>query len=349
MAKKIKIRDLIQMFIHLEQLQMAGVPLLDALADVRDTTESTRLRDVMADVCREVVEGNSFSNALAKHPEVFKPIFISLINAGEETGSLSAAFSQVIKHLKWTDAMQSKIKKATRYPKILIGVVMIVIWVMMGYVVPQVTGFLKDIGQALPPVTLALIATSQFISNYFLYIIMGIVAVYVFIKIGCSVSREFRYQVDYIALHTPVIGPVIRKISLSQFCQTFGVLFTSGLEILKCLDAAKLTAGNLALVDALTQVRESVQEGVPLSVALKSSGEFPSLVMRMIRIGEESGNLTGVLEQVSEFYDKDVNDSVDSMILMIEPILTAFLGGTVLWIAAAVFGPIYDSFGKMGA
>lgn len=347
-ARRIKIRDMVQMFVQLEQLQKAGVPLMDSLSDVRDTTESAQLRDVMSDVYREVAEGNSFSSALSKHPTIFEPIFISLIGAGEETGNLVASFTQVIKHLKWTDAMRSKVKKATRYPKILLVVVTGVVWMMMGYVVPQVTGFLLDIGQELPPVTLALIATSEFFTNYFLYIFLGLLSFYIFLILGRNLSEEFRYRTDYVALHTPVMGAVIRKISLSQFCTTFGVLFTSGLEILKCLDAAKLTAGNMVIVEALGLVRQQVQEGFPLSMALNTSGEFPSLVTRMVKIGEESGNLTGVLEQVSEFYDKDVNDSVDAMIMMIEPALTVILGGIILWIAAAVFGPIYDSFGNMG-
>jgi type IV pilus assembly protein PilC len=347
-SPKVKLRDLVQMFVHLEQLQKAGVPLLDGLSDVRDTTESPRLRDIMTDIYREVAEGNSFSNALAKHPSVFEPIFISLINAGEETGNLINSFGQVIRHLKWTDAMRTKVKKATRYPKILIVVVFGVIWMMMSYVVPNVVGFLKDIGKELPGVTLALIATSEFFSNYFMYIAGVFFAIYVFIRTGRAISEGFRYRTDFIALYTPVMGPLIRKISLSQFCQTFGILFTSGLDILKCIDAAKMTASNVVIVDALSLVRQQVQEGFPLSAALNRSGEFPSLVVRMVKVGEESGNLTGVLEQVSEFYDKDVNEAVDAMIQMIEPTLTVVLGGMILWIAAAVFGPIYDSLGSMG-
>ncbi len=346
-AKGVKIRDLIQMFVHLEQLQKAGVPLMDGLSDVRDTTESPKLRDVMSDVYREVAEGNSFSNSLSRHPSVFERIFISLIASGEETGNLGNSFSQVIRHLKWTDAMRSKIKKATRYPKILLVVVSGVIWVMMAVVVPQVVGFLKDIGKTLPPITTALIATSNFFANYGLYIAAAVAVIYIFLRIGRATSEGFKYYTDYIALNTPVMGPLIRKIALSQFCSTFGILFTSGLEILKCLDAAKLTAGNVVLVEALGSVRERVQEGLPLSTAMTRSGEFPTLVTRMVKVGEESGNLTGVLEQVTEFYDKDVNEAIDAMIQMIEPALTVILGGMILWIAAAVFGPIYDSLGDM--
>jgi type IV pilus assembly protein PilC len=347
-APKVKVRDLIQMFIHLEQLQKAGVPLLDALSDIRDTAESARLRDIMGDVYAEVSAGSSFSNGLAKHPGTFEPIFISLINAGEETGNLTDSFFQVIKHLKWTDAMNSKVRKATRYPKILLVVVLGVIWLMMGHVVPEVVGFLKNIDVELPALTTSLIATSDFFSSYSLHVIGALVAFYASIKTGRVVSEDFRYRTDYMMLHMPVMGPLIRKISLSRFCQTFAVLFSSGLEILKCLDAAKQTSQNMIITEALESVRTQVQEGSPLSLALNSSGEFPSLVVRMVKIGEESGNLTGVLEQVAEFYDKDVNEAVDAMIQMIEPTMTAVLGGMLLWIAAGVFGPIYGSFDKMG-
>lgn len=344
----VQTRDKIQLFVHLEQLQKAGVPLLDGLADIRDTTDSPKLRDIMTELHREVSEGASLSEAMERHPAVFPPIFVSLIAAGEETGNLMNSFSQVVHHLKWTDAMNTKVKKATRYPKILIGVVVIVIGIMMTQVVPQVTEFLGEIGQELPPVTLALIATSKFFVNYFLYILVGMVAVYAGIKTARGVSGTFRYYTDYIALRVPVIGPLIQKISLSRFCQTFGVLFTSGLEVLKCLDAAANTANNAVIREALYNVREQVKEGNPISKSLETTGEFPSMVVRMVKIGEESGNLTGVLNQVAEFYDQDVNESVDAMIQMIEPALTVILGGMMLWIAAGVFGPIYGSFENMG-
>lgn len=346
-AKKVQLRDLVQMFVHLEQLQKAGVPLLDSLADVRDTTDSARLRDIMSDVYNEMTAGASLSAAISKHPSVFEPIFVSLIGAGEETGNLGHSFEQLIKHLKWTDAMNSKVKKATRYPKILVVVVFGVVWLMMSYVVPNVVGFLQESGQELPMVTTALIATADFFGDYFLHLIGGIIGFYAFVKVMRDVSEEFRYRTDYLALHMPAMGSTIRKISLARFCQTFAVLFTAGLEVLRCLEAAKQTSGNMVITGALEMVKQQVQEGSPLSMALANSGEFPSLVTRMIRIGEESGNLSGVLEQVTEFYDKDVNEAVDGMIAMIEPLLTVILGGFILWIAAAVFGPIYDSLGNM--
>lgn len=346
--KKIEARDLIQMFVHLEQLQKAGVPLLDSLSDIRDTTESAKLRDVMSEIHRNVSDGSSLSEAMSQHQRTFPHIFVSLVNAGEETGNLTQSFSQLIRHLKWTDAMTVKVTKATRYPKILIVVMLGVIWLMMAKVVPQVTEFLLNIGQELPGITTALIATSHFFIDYFLYIVAGIMIFIFLLKLGRALSEGILYKTDLVALHVPLMGNLIRKISLSRFCQTFGVLFSSGLPILKCLHSASQTAGNAVIREALEHVQELVKEGTPLSAAMGSSGEFPSLVIRMVKIGEESGNLTGVLSQVAEFYDNDVNEAVDSMIQMIEPALTLVLGGIMMWIAAAVFGPVYDSFGKMG-
>lgn len=193
---------------------------------------------------------------MSSHPGVFESIIVSLINAGEETGNLSSSFEQLISHLKWTDNMNSKVKKATRYPKILVAVVVLVVYVMMNYVVPEVTGFLKEMGQELPGITLALMATSDFVTNYFLYIVLAAIVAYILLRIGRTLSDNFKYQTDYIALRMPGMGMVIRKINLSRFCSTFAVLFTSGLEILKCLEAAQRTSTNVVIRDALETVRE---------------------------------------------------------------------------------------------
>ena len=153
---RIKIRDIIQLFLHLEQMQSAGVPLLDALSDIRDTTEQPRLRDIMSDIHKNVSEGASLSEAMANHPKVFTNLYISLVSSGEETGDLTSAYKQLIKYLKWVDQMQSKVRKATRYPMIVTVVVLLTITVMMTVVVPQITSFIKNIGQALPFYTVAL-------------------------------------------------------------------------------------------------------------------------------------------------------------------------------------------------
>lgn len=347
MRPKIKTRDLIQFFMHLEQLQAAGVPMLDSLADVRDSSENQTLKDIMTDVSRSVSEGSSLSETLGNYPKVFSTLYISLIKAGEDTGNLEKSYAQLIKYLKWMDEMQTKIKKATRYPMILMAVVILTITVMMGVVVPQIIGFIKNLGQELPFYTTALVATSDFFQEYWWAVgatPIGLIIVY---KILRKNSEDFAYHMDSLFLRVPIAGPIIRKISIARYAQTFGSLFSSGIDVINCLKSAQKTVTNLALMEALDTVQGRVQAGAPLSQAFASSGEFPTMVTRMIKIGEESGNLTPVLNQVSEFYTRDVDEAISGLITMIEPMLTALLGIMILWIAVAVFGPIYSSFEKI--
>lgn len=342
--EKIKIRDIIQFFIHMQQMQDAGVPLLDALADVRDSAESNVLRDMLSDIYRDVSDGAALSEAMEKHPKVFQSLYISLVGAGEETGNLTMAYNQLVKYLKWVDEMQTKVRKATRYPMVVMVVVIVTIVVMMGFVVPQIVGFIRNLDQELPFYTQALIDTSDFFKSYWHMVLITPIALFIFIKVMRKVSDEFAYQYDALMLKMPIMGIIIRKISIARYAQTFGALFGSGIDIIASLRSARKTVSNLALLNALESVESYVQAGNPLSDSFNSSGEFPSMVVRMIKIGEESGNLTPVLDQVAEFYTKDVDEAVEGLIAMIEPGLTALLGGMILWIAAGVFGPIYSSF-----
>lgn len=357
-VKKVKIRDLIQLFVHMEQMQSAGVALLDALADIRDTTENDRMRDIMSEIHRDVSDGASLSESMAKHPKVFGNIYISLIRAGEDTGDLTASYKQLEKYLKWVDDMQSKIRKATRYPIIVCGVVLLTIAVMMGVVVPQIVGFLGNLGRELPIQTVALIKTSDFFSQplfhlFGLPVFGGLLVVLLPIlilsglKLLKKVSEEWAYRIDLMMLSMPVAGGLIRKITIARYAQTFGALFASGIDVVNSLKSARNTVSNRAMLEALEAVEGYVQSGSPLSEAFNNSGEFPSLVVRMLKVGEESGKLTPVLEQVSEFYTKDVDEAVQGLIAGIEPALTGVMGLMILWIAAGVFGPIYDMIGDV--
>ena len=352
---KVKVRDLIQLFLHMEQMQSAGVPLLDALSDIRDTTEHDQLRDIMSEIFRDVSEGSSLSEAMARHPKTFTSLYISLVGAGEETGDLTSSYRQLIKYLKWVDQMQSKVRKATRYPIIVTIVVLITITIMMTLVVPQIVGFLKNLDQAIPWYTTALMATSDFFAQPQFHIlglpVYGAIIVltaplvlFGMIKGLKASSDEIAYRFDLWMLNAPIFGTLIRKINIARFSQTFGALFASGIDVLHGLEASRKTVKNLAIIEALEGVQEQVHAGSPLSEAFNASGEFPSMVVRMLKVGEESGNLTTVLDQVSEFYTNDVDEAIQGLIAMIEPFLTVFLGGMILWIAVAVFGPIYSSF-----
>lgn len=357
-GKPVKIRDLIQLFMHLEQMQSAGVSMLDSLGDIRDATDHDQLRDIMAEVYRDVSEGSSLSEAMALHPKVFKNLYISLIASGEETGDLTSVYNHLVKYLKWVDEMQSKVRKATRYPTILLIAVLATVVIMMSYVVPQIVGFIEYIDQEVPIYTTALMATSKFFSSP-LFTIAGVpvagglvvlatpVILFAILMFLRRMSDEMAYRIDVMILNVPIAGPLIRKINIARFSQTFGAMFASGIDVLKSLESARETVSNLALAEALEVVYDRVQAGSPLSEAFNETGEFPSMVVRILKVGEESGNLTVVLEQVSEFYTKDVDEAIQGLIAMIEPFLTLVLGVMILWIAVAVFGPIYSSFETM--
>lgn len=343
----VKMRDLIQMSVHFEQLQKAGVPLMESLGEVRDSTDQPRLRDALSQIQRDVNEGVSLSTAFGAHPKLFGHVYESLLAAGEQTGQMAEAFSQLVSHLKWTDEMSVKVKKATRYPALLLAVVTLVVFFMMSFVVPQITTLLTANGAELPFATQALVSTSSFISNYWVTFPLILLGGALGISSGRRLSQDFRYQTDYYLLRIPVIGVVLRKIALARFAYMFAVMFRGGIDLLACLDASKRLVNNMALSEALSVVREGVQSGLGLSVAMRSSGEFPQLVLRMIKVGEDSGNMSDALNNVAEMYNRDVDESVQGMISFIEPSLTVVMGGIMAWIAIAVFGPVYDSLGAI--
>lgn len=345
--KSVTLREMIELFIHLEQMQSAGVPMLDALADLRDAAENNALRDMLSGVHRDVSDGASLSEALGKYPKTFKPLYLSLIKAGEDTGDLTSSYEQLVIYLKWVDEMTSKIKKATRYPIIVTIVVFLTMVIMMGFVVPEIVGFIESMDQELGIITTSLIATSEFFQKNWAYILATPVVVFMFLFIARQSSDEFKAKTDAVMLKMPMFGSIIRKISVARYAQTFAALFAAGVDVIGGLKSSRFTVTNLALSRELEIVEQSVKDGRSLSESLSDCGEFPSMVVRMVKIGEESGKLSDVLSQVSEFYTKDVNEAVEGLISMIEPMLTLILGGLILWIAAGIFGPIYSSFENM--
>lgn len=347
-APAIKIRDQIQLCVHLEQLQNAGVPLVEGLADVRDSTENARLRDLLAEIYRDVSDGAALSDAFGKHPRVFGPVFTSLLAAGETSGNLGESFAQLVKHLKWTDAVNAKIKKAIRYPMVIMLLMIGLFFFMMTVVVPQVIGFLDNMGTQLPLATTSLMATSDVVQGYWWLLIGGPVAAFLALTAARRASPAVAYRVDALLLALPLFGTMLRKLALSRFAHFFAIMFQSGVPILSCLETAQRVVVNRVLQNALETVRDQVQTGVPLSRALERSGQFPSLVIRMVRIGEESGNLSTTLGNVTEFYDRDVEETVDRVVAMAEPALTIGAAVLMIWIIIGVFGPVYDTFENVG-
>lgn len=344
---RVKTKDLIVLCMHLEQLDRAGVPLHDALADVRDASDSPRLRDVLTGVYESVKNGNLLSQALAGYPKVFNDVFVGLVSSGEKTGNLSESFTHLADHLKWSAEIQRKIKKATRYPVVLLIVISLVISVLMLFVVPKLVEFLVAQGFSLPIHTRALIAVSYAFEHYW-YLILGTpVALIVGLIVAYRTSEEIAYKIDALTLKLPLIGPVVRKIDMARFTHFFAVMFNSGIDILDSLEAAKGVVHNRVLKDSVDLVKTNVTEGNSLTSSLRLSNQFPNLVIRMFKVGEDSGNMKEALENINFFYTREVNDAVEAMVGAIQPTLTVVMGALIFWVIAAVFGPLYESFSKI--
>lgn len=343
---KIKTRDLIAVFIHLEQLERAGVSIIDSINDLKETADSERIKNLMAEIYEAIKNGSLFSESLSKHPDVFNPIHVGLISMGEKTGNLTTSFGSIIEDLKWNMDIKRKTKKATTGPLFGIFMMCVVLGIMTTVVVPKVTGFIIAQGLTLPIMTIALIGFSDFIKNNWYFIIFSVPLIMILTKLLAK-NPEMAVKIDDLKLKIPIIGPIISKIDAAKFCQFFAMTFKSGLGVIECLEASSSVIKNKAMKKSIIVVKQQVTDGQSLAKAIALTGYFPNLVIRMFKIGEESGNMETALQNIKFFYDREINDSIDKLVGMIQPSLTIVMGGMIAWITIAVFGPIYGSFSKL--
>ncbi|MES2961880.1 MAG: type II secretion system F family protein [Pseudomonadota bacterium] len=343
---KIKTRDLIAVFIHLEQLERAGVSIIDSINDLKETADSERIKNLMAEIYEAIKNGSLFSESLSKHPDVFNPIHVGLISMGEKTGNLATSFGSIIEDLKWNMDIKRKTKKATTGPLFGIFMMCVVLGIMTTVVVPKVTGFIIAQGLTLPIMTVALIGFSDFVKNNWYFIIFSVPLIMVAMKLLAK-NPEMAVKIDDFKLKLPILGPIISKIDAAKFCQFFAMTFKSGLGVIECLEASSSVIKNKAMKKSIIVVKQQVSDGQSLAKAIALTGYFPNLVVRMFKIGEESGNMETALQNIKFFYDREINDSIDKLVGMIQPTLTIVMGGMIAWITIAVFGPIYGSFSKL--
>lgn len=344
---KVGTQDLIILCIHLEQLEKAGVPILEAISDLRDTVDNPKLKNVLAEVYESIKSGSMLSAAFSKHPKVFGKVFVSLIEAGEKSGNLSEIFHHLAKHLKWVDMIHKKIKKAIYYPTFLLCLMSGIICLMMLFVIPKLRTFLEAQDFELPIYTKALIATSDFFAVYWYLIFVVPISIIVTIKMASKFSEGFAYFMDSFKIKIPYVGTTIRKIELARLCHFFAIMYRSGIGILECLDVGTNVVQNKVIKESAGVLKASVSEGNSLTESLRVSSQFPNLVIRMFKVGEDSGNMEVALENINFFYDKEVEESVNSMVGVIQPLLTIVMGGIMMWVSVSVFGPLYNSFSQM--
>jgi type IV pilus assembly protein PilC len=312
----------------------------------KETADSERIKNLMAEIYEAIKNGSLFSESLSKHPDIFNPIHVGLISMGEKTGNLATSFGSIIDDLKWNMDIKRKTKKATTGPLFGIFMMCIVLGIMTTVVVPKVTGFIVAQGLTLPVMTVALIGFSDFVKNNWYFIIFSVPLIMILMKLLAK-NPEMEVKIDDLKLKLPIIGPIISKIDAAKFCQFFAMTFKSGLGVIECLEASSSVIKNKAMKKSIIVVKQQVTDGQSLAKAIALTGYFPNLVVRMFKIGEESGNMETALQNIKFFYDREINDSIDKLVGMIQPTLTIVMGGMIAWITIAVFGPIYGSFSKL--
>ncbi len=344
---KIKRTELITFFFNLEQLSSAGVPLLESLADLRDTMNDPHFREIIANLVESIEGGKKLSQAMAQHPEAFDKIFISLTFAGEESGRLPEVFLHITESLKWQDEMSSHTKTILLYPAFVGTIVLAITVFLMVYLVPQLVNFIKGMGLQLPIQTRILLATSSFFVNYWYVLVAIPVILPIAGKLIITSSPEMRYKFDLLKLDMWVTGPILRKIILARFANTFAIMYGSGISILDCIANSRDVVNNLAVAKSLADVTQEIESGKNLTQSFQNTGMFPPLVIRMLKVGEATGSLDKALLNVSYFYDRDVKESIKKVQVMIEPTMTIVLGVLLGWVMMSVLSPIYDIIGKV--
>jgi len=341
--KTISRRELINFTFHVEQLTKSGVPLLDSLKDIRNSIEYSNFTDVLQTVIDDIEGGKTFSLALAEHPQVFDKVYVTLVRVGEETGNLSDVLKDLAETIRWQDELASHTRKIMIYPAIVTAVVICVVSFLMIYLMPQLLPFIKNIGTEIPFYTKVLISISGAFVDYW-YIIFSLpLMIYAAVVIVANKNIAVRYFIDGIKLKIWLIGPLVSKIKLARFANYFAMMYSSGITVLDALGISENMVDNLVLEDSINKARSSIADGSQISESFESVGVFPSMIVRMLKVGEDTGAMDEALLNVSYFYNREVKESIEKLEPAMMPILTIILGGIMMWIMMAVLGPVYDA------
>lgn len=340
-------QELINFCFHLEQLLKAGVPIIDALVDLRDSVEKPHFREVLANLIETIEGGKTLSEALAGHPRLFDTVFVSLVQAGEQSGQLGEVLLKLTENLKWQDEIAKQTRNIVIYPAITGVVVLGVVFFLMIYLVPKLATVIRTLDSEISTSTKVLIAVSGFFVNYW-YVILAIPIVMLFAFGALAQSNsKFRYRLDELKLRLPLIGAVNRRIILARFSTFFALMYASGITILECIRISEKISGNKVIEYGLREVGRAISEGKSLTEGFQSVGLFPPLVLRMLRVGEATGGLDTALNNVSYFYTRDVKEAIEAVQRLIEPITILVIGAILVMTLLPVFGPIYDAISKV--
>ncbi|MDR1423035.1 MAG: type II secretion system F family protein [Azoarcus sp.] len=336
-------RELIHFCFHLEQMFSAGVPILDALADFAAAPEAhAGMRAIAADLRAGIERGQPLSEAMNAHPRTFDEVFRGLLRAGEATGDLAPALRQIAADLTRADELRAQARKAAIYPLAVGAVLSIAVAVALTQVVPQVATLFRGNGATLPHSTRALIATADWLAAYGWSLPLAYAASAASIATAAARHEGFRLRLHALSLRLPLVGPIRRRLALARTASLFAMLYASGITVIDALASAARATPNLLIRTGIEAAGAHIAAGQGIANAFESTGLFPPLVTRMLKVGEQTGRLDHALGQLAYFYERDARDAIERLQASIEPALTVLMGLLMLWIALAVLCPIYD-------
>lgn len=339
--KRVSTKSLVVFTRQLSTLIAAGLPLVKALRTLCDQLEAGRLKDIIKNIADEVESGTNFSESLSRFPNVFPEFYVNMIKAGELGGMLQGILKRLSEFLDKSQKLREKIKSALMYPAFVLMVAILILVMLMVFVIPTFTNMFSELGGALPLPTKILIATSEIVRKAWYLIPLVPILIVVLYKF-LTKNPDRRFVVDRIKLCLPIIGELMHQVSVARFARTLGTLLSSGVPILSALQTVKDTVGNEFVARAVLQVRDSIKEGESVSGPMQASKAFPPLVIKMINIGEETGQLDKMLVQIADNFEDEVDVAITGLTSLLEPVLIVFMGLVVGFIVVSMFMPLFS-------
>ena len=343
----IKTKDLTIFCQQFEAVLKAGISVLEALYLLREQTENKHFQKVISDLYNQVEQGESLSGSMRKHPKVFPMILINMIEAGEVSGNLEIALNRMATHFEKEYKLQQSIRKATTYPIVVAVIALAVVVMLLVVVIPTFVTMFNDLGTELPATTKALLAISDFVTGRW-YVIIAVVVIGTVGFVYYSKSEVGMITLSGIKLKVPLFGPLSTKVVASRFTRTLSTLLASGLPLLEAIDVVSRVVDNYTVMKGLQRTKDQVSKGVPLSKPIEEMGVFPPMVTHMVRIGEDTGQLEPILDNVANFYDSEVETAVSQLTTMLEPLIIVVLAVVVGFVVISIIQPMFQMYNDVG-
>ncbi|MCA9401609.1 MAG: type II secretion system F family protein, partial [Candidatus Omnitrophica bacterium] len=340
-SKKIKPDEIVIFSRQLATMVDAGIPIIQAIDALQEQMSHPMFKKILATVGEDIQHGSGLSAAFSKHPQVFDTLFVNMVKVGETGGVLSSILDRISTYMEKTLKLQRKVKSAMIYPSVVVSMAVIITILLIVKVVPTFSSIYDSFDQELPAMTQILISISDIMQHQLLYYIGGLIFVIFFIN-RFHKTEKGAVIIDGAVLKLPIFGDLLRKVAISRFSRTLATLLQSGVPILESLDIVQKTIGNRVLEIVVEDVKSNVREGESIATPLGKSGVFPPMVVRMIGIGEKSGQMEKMLIKISEFYDDQVDAAVEGLTSIIEPLIIGVLGVVIGFIVIALFLPIIN-------